>query len=142
MASTLSSESIGQSITQCGVCPQYGVQLSSVPPLQWAGLLVRPIDLPSIDPGSYAVSGPNIKGLCANSPVPETMAERLPKELRQGEYGTASYLTYVQFRYGTRVKLIVDHKAPINPNTPLVTAVRISRHRSAANVSNYSKSEV
>lgn len=133
------SEEVERSVAQNGICPRYGAQLSCVPPSHWSGLLVRPIDLPASDPASFAVSGPNTKGLCARSPVPEEMAQRLPAELCQGMDGVPTYLTYAQFRYGTRVRSAVEWKGPINPNIPLVTAVRISRHRNAANVSGYIK---
>ncbi|CDI97990.2 DiCer Related family member dcr 1 [Echinococcus multilocularis] len=120
-----------QSLLQSGICSHYGVQLSTIPTAQWSGLLVRPIDLPPEDPGSYAVLGPNSSGLCASSPVPDYMAQHLPEELRQR--GATSYLDYAKFKHGTRLRLVQETRG-LDPSTPLVTATRISRHRNAANV--------
>lgn len=123
-----------QSLLQSGICSHYGVQLSTIPTAQWSGLLVRPIDLPPEDPGSYAVLGPNSSGLCASSPVPDYMAQHLPEELRQR--GATSYLDYAKFKHGTRLRLVQETRG-LDPSTPLVTATRISRHRNAANVSSH-----
>ncbi|VDM26676.1 unnamed protein product [Hydatigera taeniaeformis] len=120
------------SLLQSGICAHYGAQLSTIPTAQWPGLLVRPIDLPPEDPGSYAVLGANVSGLCASSPVPDHMAEQLPAELHQR--GVASYLDYARFKYGTRLRLVEETRG-LDSSTPLVTATRISRHRNAANVS-------
>ena len=129
------SDQVEQSIAQNGICPRYGAQLSSIQPTQWAGLLVRPIELPASDPASFAVSGPNVEGLCASSPLPEEMAQRLPVELHQSIDGVPTYFTYAQFHFGTRIRSVVKWKHPINLDIPLFTAVRISRHLDAANVS-------
>ncbi|KAL5966311.1 Endoribonuclease Dicer [Taenia solium] len=120
-----------QSLLQSGICARYGVQLSTIPTAQWPGLLVRPIDLPPEDPGSYAVVGPNSSGLCASSPIPDYMAEQLPTELHQR--GATSYLDYARFKHGTRIRLVEETRG-LDPSTPLVAVTRISRHRNAANV--------
>ncbi|KAL5106826.1 Dicer-like protein 1 [Taenia crassiceps] len=120
-----------QPLLESGICARYGVQLSTIPTTQWSGLLVRPIDLPPEDPGSYAVVGPNSSGLCASSPVPDYMAEQLPAELHQR--GATSYLDYAKFKHGTRLRLVEETRG-LDPSTPLVALTRISRHRNAANV--------
>lgn len=131
---TLTPPPCDRPLLQSGICAHYGVPLSSIPTAQWPGLLVRPIDLPPEDPGSYAVVGPNSSGLCASSPVPDYMAEQLPAELHRR--GATSYLDYARFKHGTRLRLVEETRG-LDPSTPLVAVTRISRHRNAANVSSY-----
>lgn len=117
---------------QSGICPRYGLDLSSLPVGEWRGRLVRPIDLPSEDPGAYAVAGPNTQGLCGSSCIHPEMLKHIPEEMQS--LGHTSYLDYFQFKYG-RVVNMVQKTRGLDSSLPLVTATRISRHLNAANVS-------
>ncbi|KAM3183257.1 hypothetical protein ACTXT7_010703 [Hymenolepis weldensis] len=116
---------------QSGICPRYGLDLSSLPVEEWRGRLVRPIDLPSEDPGAYAVAGPNTQGLCGSSCIHPEMLKHLPEELQS--LGHTSYLDYFQVKYGRVVKMVQETRE-LDSSLPLVTATRISRHLNAANI--------
>lgn len=115
---------------QSGICARFGTQLSALPPSEWSGRLVRPVHLPSSDPGSYAVVGGNSHGLCGNSPIPRQMAERLPEALRPG----ATYVTYNRSRY-TPTFCTTQQCKGLKPELPLAKTIRISRHWNASIVS-------
>ncbi|KAL7056145.1 hypothetical protein AAHC03_021158 [Spirometra sp. Aus1] len=123
-------------VVQGGVVCRFGAPLSVVPPSQWAGLLVRPVSLPHNDPGGFAVSGVNSKGLHGNSPICAQMAQRLPEHVRQGratEEGV-SFVTFFKTQYTHAYSATLRHHG-INVTLPLASSIRISRHLNAAIVS-------
>nr|CUU99449.1 hypothetical transcript [Hymenolepis microstoma] len=114
-----------------GICPRYGLDLSSLPIEEWRGRLVRPINLPPKDPGGYAVSGPNNEGLCGSSDIHPEMLKHLPEEMLR--LGRTSFFDYSQFKYGRLMNMVLETRG-LDPSLPLVTIMRISRHQNAANV--------
>ncbi|VDO04032.1 unnamed protein product [Rodentolepis nana] len=116
---------------QSGICPRYGLDLSSLPTEEWRGRLVRPITLPSKDPGGYTVSGPNKTGLCGSSRVHPEMLKNLPEEMQNR--GRTSFFDYYLFKHGRLVNLVQKTRG-LDPSLPLATVTRISRHQNAANV--------
>lgn len=117
------------------ICTRYGLPLSALPQSEWRGRLVRPIDLPPLDPAGFVVLGPNIQGLRPTnclSAISETMLARLPEELR--ETGKTTFFDYIQFRHGSLVQL-VQRTRSLDLSLPLVTVMRISRHYNANYVS-------
>nr|VZI44705.1 unnamed protein product [Spirometra erinaceieuropaei] len=123
-------------VVRGGVVCRFAVPLSVVPPSQWAGLLVRPVSLPHNDPGGFAVSGVNSKGLHGNSPICAQMAQRLPEHVRQGRAAeeSVSFATFFKTQYTHAYSATLRHHG-INVNLPLVSSIRISRHLNAAIVS-------
>ncbi|VDN42309.1 unnamed protein product, partial [Dibothriocephalus latus] len=121
-------------VVQGGIVSRFAAPLSLVPPSQWAGLLVRPVNLPPKDPGGFAVSGANVEGLCGNKPISPQMAAKLPEYLRQcGDSKDAvSYATFLKYVCTNEYSETLRHHG-INENLPLVSTCRISRHLNAAN---------
>uniref|UniRef100_A0A5K3FA09 Helicase ATP-binding domain-containing protein n=1 Tax=Mesocestoides corti TaxID=53468 RepID=A0A5K3FA09_MESCO len=120
---------IPRPIIQSGICSRFGLQLSALPPNDWPGVLVRPICLPQYDPGSYAVNGVNPNGLRGLSLINQQMASCLPENIQSG----ASFLAYFDFKYHSVLETTCQCKG-FDPDAPLASVTRISRHLNASNV--------
>uniref|UniRef100_A0A0X3Q022 Endoribonuclease dcr-1 n=1 Tax=Schistocephalus solidus TaxID=70667 RepID=A0A0X3Q022_SCHSO len=123
-------------VVQGGIVSRFAAPLSAVHPSQWAGLLVRPVSLPHNDPGGFALSGVNSKGLRGNSPICAQMAQRLPEHVRQsrGSEEGVSFATFFKTQYTHAYSATLRHHG-INVDLPLASSIRISRHLNAAIVS-------
>lgn len=121
---------------QSGIVSCYGLQLSALDISDWAGRLVRPVNLPSSDPAGFAVAGANRAGLRGSSPISPSMVRRLPNAYQSSPL-TDQPCTYVDFsrvQYEQAFAKTAAHKG-IDPNLSLVSIVRISRHQNASIVS-------
>ncbi|CAH8558190.1 unnamed protein product [Dicrocoelium dendriticum] len=117
-----------------GIVPIYSVRLSQLPVHNWAGLMVRPCQLPADDPAMFAISGPSQKtGL---DQVPSEWADKVFATL-QGSESTEStttpspilsYFDYFAIRSPSILELIENS----DPRLPLATCFRLTRHQNAA----------